>query len=361
MSELYFNSASPFTRWIVANALLREKFVVVDVGCQGGVHPQWDLLGEYADVHAFDAIREFTDDLARRDARPNRHYYAMALGNEDGHRKFFVKPDLAASSFIAKDNRARYLPKGQDIVADPQSELTPNEGLRPGAREVDISRLDTLFANGQLPKCDFIKLDCEGFEPEVLAGAGEFMRMSSVLAVTSEASFQPSHFGTGTHFDCISSLLLKHHLRVFDLVSLRLPRPTYLALRKERNRDWYSGSNARDKPPPFDLGQPIIFDFLFCRDLVAEQDDVENNNASAQQPSVDRILKMMIIFELHGLMDCAVDLASRFRESLMSRLDVDRAIDLLLEPPPHARNLPEIVDCLGTIAALRSALDEAKL
>jgi hypothetical protein len=66
---------------------------------------------------------------------------------------------------------------------------------------------------------------------------------------------------------------------------------------------------------------------------------------------------MMIIFELHGLMDCAVDLASRFRESLMSRLDVDQAIDLLLEPPPHARNLPEIVDCLGTIATLRSALD----
>ena len=58
---------------------------------------QWDLLEEYADVDAFDAIREFTDDLARRDARPNRHYYAMALGNEDGRRKFFVKPDLAAS------------------------------------------------------------------------------------------------------------------------------------------------------------------------------------------------------------------------------------------------------------------------
>jgi hypothetical protein len=45
MSELYFNSASPFTRWTVANALLREKFVVVDVGCQGGGHMQWDLLG----------------------------------------------------------------------------------------------------------------------------------------------------------------------------------------------------------------------------------------------------------------------------------------------------------------------------
>ena len=64
---------------------------------------QWDLLEEYADVDAFDAIREFTDDLARRDARPNRHSYAMALGNEDGRRKFFVKPDLAASSLAVNN------------------------------------------------------------------------------------------------------------------------------------------------------------------------------------------------------------------------------------------------------------------
>jgi hypothetical protein len=249
---------------------------------------------------------------------------------------------------------------GQDIIADPQSETTANKGLCPGAREVNISRLDTLFANGRLPKADFIKLDCEGFEPEALAGAATFVRESSVLAVVSETSFQPINSMSQTHFGCISSLLLNHRLRVFDLVSLRLPRPTYLALRKERNREWYSGSGPRDRPAPFDLGQPIIFDFLFCRDLVAEQ-DVQKNDDRSLRPSADRILKMMVIFELHGLMDCAVELASRYQETLMSRLDVDRATDLLLEPPPHARNLPEIVDCLGTIAALRCALEGAKL
>jgi hypothetical protein len=96
MSELYFNSASPFTRWTIECPVAR-KIVVVDVGCQGGVHVQWDLLGECADVHAFDAIRESADDLVRRDARPNRHYYAMALGNEDGRRKFFGPPPEAAA------------------------------------------------------------------------------------------------------------------------------------------------------------------------------------------------------------------------------------------------------------------------
>ena len=101
MSELYFNSASPFTRWTIECPVAR-KIVVVDVGCQGGVHVQWDLLGECADVHAFDAIRESADDLVRRDARPNRHYYAMALGNEDGRRKFFRRHPKSRTPFRAR-------------------------------------------------------------------------------------------------------------------------------------------------------------------------------------------------------------------------------------------------------------------
>src|SRR6185503_1485364 len=80
--ELYFNPESPFTRWVVQQGLLRERFVVVDVGCQGGVHVQWDLLGDLGEVHAFDAIKEAVEDLARRETRPNRHYYNIALGNE---------------------------------------------------------------------------------------------------------------------------------------------------------------------------------------------------------------------------------------------------------------------------------------
>ena len=41
---------------------------------------------------------------------------------------------------------------------------------------------------------------------------------------------------------------------------------------------------------------------------------------------------MMIIYELHGLNDIAVDTAARFRAELSPRLDVDRAIQLLADP-----------------------------
>ena len=216
--------------------------------------------------------------------------------------------------------------------------------------------MDTLFAEGTLPRADVIKLDCEGFEPEILAGAREFMRASKVLAVTAETNFLPSKAGARTQFDDLHASLLEQGLRVFDLVSERLPRPEYLRLRQERHRTWPVPSDPRVRPPPFAMGQLVVFDFLFCRDLVAQQERgpiVER----VDNASIDRILKMMIVFEMHGLMDCAVELASTFRERLMTRLDVDRAIDLLLGPPPHARNLPEIVACLATIAQLRAALE----
>jgi hypothetical protein len=175
------------------------------------------------------------------------------------------------------------------------------------------------------------------------------------LAVTAETNFLPSKAGARTQFDDLHASLLEQGLRVFDLVSERLPRPEYLRLRQERDRTWPVPSDPRVRPPPFAMGQFVVFDFLFCRDLVAERSEAQSSNEEIA--SIDRILKMMIVFEMHGLMDCAVELASTFRERLMTRLDVDRAIDLLLGPPPHARNLPEIVACLATIAQLRAALE----
>src|SRR5262245_41288065 len=158
--ELYFNSDSAFTRWVVRERHLHERLVVIDVGCQGGVHVQWDLLGDLAEVHAFDAIKEAVDELARREVRPHRRYYNIALGNEDGQRKFFMKPNVFSSSFIAQDNRARFVVYGPDIVSDPNLEPVDTEGPNgPGARITTIRRLDTLFAQGALPPADFIKLD----------------------------------------------------------------------------------------------------------------------------------------------------------------------------------------------------------
>ena len=91
--------------------------------------------------------------------------------------------------------------------------------------------------------------------------------------------------------------------------------------------------------PPADEGEP----------------SAEQGEPSAEQgePSADQLIKAMINFELHGLMDCAYDLAVHFRERLRERLDADKAADLLLARAPHARNTADVVNCLRMIAQLR--------
>jgi hypothetical protein len=54
------------------------------------------------------------------------------------------------------------------------------------------------------------------------------------------------------------------------------------------------------------------------------------------------VIKSMINFELHGLMDCAVELAVTFRELLAPHFDVAKAIELLLAPAPSPRNTADV-------------------
>ena len=87
-------------------------------------------------------------------------------------------------------------------------------------------------------------------------------------------------------------------------------------------------------------GRPTTFDFVFCRDLIAERDWPQcyiNKPLPYHLPSVDTLIKAMINFELHGLMDCAFEIGVQFRDHLEHRLDVSHALELLLGPAPNPR------------------------
>ena len=91
--DLALNEQADFTRWVVSEGLLREPFVLVDVGVQGGENQRWQPLGDYLVVHGFDPIEEVVHELTERNHhRPNCHYHCMALGNVDGKQAFYFNP-----------------------------------------------------------------------------------------------------------------------------------------------------------------------------------------------------------------------------------------------------------------------------
>jgi FkbM family methyltransferase len=340
--DLYHHAAPPFTRWIVESGFLAEPFVVIDGGVQGGEHPRWDFLGDQVRVHGFDAIAEAIDRLNETGKKPYRTYQTLALGNEDGEREFNVPANTYAATFYS----FRPMAGGR------------NGDGAPGVRMVPIRRLDTLFAAGQIPPADHIKLDCEGFEPEILRGARDYMAASNILCVAAETDFLawPAHRCNA--FGEINELMARQRLRLFDLNFYRRPRSTYVAARQKHP---WTPPDPKHGVPPVDVGQPRTFEVLFCRDFVAETTSprhVPIPSDATPAPSTDKVIKAMINFELHGLMDCAVELAEHFRERLAERFDVDHAIILLARQPPHTRNIPEVVECLRMVAALRARVSE---
>ena len=328
--DLYHHTNPLFTKWIVDQRMLEETFTVIDVGCQGGPHPRWKVLGEFVEFHGFDPVNEVIDSLqAEYRHVTTYHFYSMALGNEDGQRQFYVKSDSFSSSLYAPPDVAQ--------LADLEG-----ANVRRGERTVEIRKLDTLGSNSRIPLADYIKIDCEGFESEVLLGAHDYLAASAPLCVTTETRIGTSPTHLCTHFSSLNDLLIPHGLRVFDLSYVRCPHPDYMAALSSAKHGAHHLQTLRV------VGRPTTFDFVFCRDLVAERDWPQsyiNKPLPYDLPTVDKLIKPMINFKLHGLMDCAFEIGVQFREHLEERLDV-WALNLLLGPAPKpTREFPRL--CRG--------------
>jgi FkbM family methyltransferase len=306
--DLAYNPTPRFTEWLVQKRLLGTPLIVVDVGVQGGIGPRWEHFGDSIEVHGFDALEEAIAPLnALR--RPNHRYYAMALGDENGERELFVAPEPTATSFY-RHAASRY---------DVDERVTRSAGTR----QVPIRRLDTLVAEGAFVRADFIKIDCEGFEPEILKGAQALLR-EGVLAIEIETNFNTSPVLPQSHFGAVCEQIVPHGLTLFDLAFDRIARAGFV----ERAQSLGIAQTAT-------VARPATVNALFYRDRPAR--------------SVDELMKRVAILEIYGMADTAYDVLMAGAGLLPEDIALQPAADLLIKiaetpappaPPPPARPPP---------------------
>jgi FkbM family methyltransferase len=330
--DLTFNATAHFTRWIIDRGALHEPFVVVDIGVQGGENPRWHLLGDHLIVHGFDAIEEVVEVLRHQNAgNPKRQYHFIAAGDVDEERTFYFNSVDPFSSSMFQPGDDRYSADGTRSRQN---------------RTVKMRRLDTLLAESAIPQADFLKIDVEGFEKFVLLGAETLIE--SVLGMECESGFGVSPTYPDSHLGTLQRLLLKHHLLIFDLNFNRIPRASF-----------QEALARKGLPPVLDqrsVGKPATLNVLFCRDLIDDADHAENYATPSPPLSIDRIIKMMIIYELHGLNDIALDTLVRYRDRLCDRIDVDQAIDLLADPSCRSGSVTS--DLESRLKAAEAAVDQ---
>jgi hypothetical protein len=348
--------ASPFARY-VADRLKDEQFKLVDVGCAGGVAPGWRQFGDRLAAIGFDANLEEIEKLRAREPNPNLRYVPGFLALPQGHplrqhlgrrytdqaywhlwvdrrlsydRTYDVR--WAKSHGVPPDSIDDYFHKKvltQDWNPFPLSgfdldyerafqtvEATDEqaaEALREGPPDREIY-LPAYLKGAGFEDADFLKIDVDGPDFDVLRSANSLLERPGLLGVAVEVCFYGSHDANDNSFHNMDRLMRQ---KGFDLFGLSVRKYASAAL---PIRYW-------DVHPSMTVeGRPVQGDAIYIRDFSSRA-----RRAEAAAVSDEKLAKAAALFSLFTLQDQAAELLIVHRDRLSRLLDVEQALDLLAQ------------------------------
>lgn len=167
--------------------------VLYDVGARWGPSPPYDRLSAVPGFVGvgFEADPEEADRL--RAAKLFHHVCTAALGARPEERTLYVAKDPGSSSI--------FQPNPAEIARH-----TTWKGFET-AREVKVmvEPLDDVIARHRLPPPDYLKIDCEGAEGEILDGAPHAIQ--AMCGVTFEARLRDFYHGGATLSQLLEKML----------------------------------------------------------------------------------------------------------------------------------------------------------
>lgn len=177
--------------------------VVADVGARYGVHPSWAGFDGDVLYFAFEPDQLEADRLRKRATRAGYEVVETALGNKHEERNLYITRHRGYCSFREPDLESFWF-----------KYYRPGEGEVEAVQRVKTVTLDHFVASRQV-RVDFLKIDTEGSELEVLEGA-EQQLSASILGLRTEACFQ-SCYKEQPLFPEIHNYLLKHRFFLLNL------------------------------------------------------------------------------------------------------------------------------------------------
>ena len=172
-----------------------------------------------------------------------------------------------------------------------------------------------IVAEGQLATVDFLKVDVDGPDLEVLESAREVLGERQVLGVGLEVNWFGSANPTEHTFHNTDLFLREQGYALFGIT--------------------FRNYSRTDLPAPFAhefyaqtrFGQPYQGDAIYVRDLAA----TENLDLADSYPA-EKLVKLACVYELIGLPDCAAEVLNCFRTRLAAFGDVEELLDALTPP-----------------------------
>lgn len=252
--------------------LKNEPFFLYDVGVGGGIGDYWFNFGDNLRAIGFDADFTEIDNLNKNKKTDLVQYHQLAI--RDVKSQYF---DLY-SRFSSTE--ARNIKNG--IYSN---------------NDVPTISIDEYSKKNNIKNVDFIKIDTDGYDLEVIKSSINTLK-NNTLGLLVECQFHGSSLDKDNTFANISQTLSGYGYTLFDIDTWRYSRSS-LPTKFSYN---FFGQN--------EIGQVVFADALFLKDYSREKYSNEWGELS-----LCKQLKLVTLFELFGLPDCAAELLLKIKSN----------------------------------------------
>ena len=299
---------------VAGDALADDPFVLIDVGCGLGIDPAWRFFRDKLRGHGFDPQVAEVERLEAAE-KGGMQYHAAFIGLPDDH-PLVVRRNArrAEDSYFDVFGRTSASAAQQRAAAIGDSSFyETNDWVSADLAHEKLGLAEALRREG-VEQVDFVKIDTDGSDRDVVLSFEEMIETSGVLGFMIETPLTGSDDVSANTFHTIDPLLKRHG---FLVGTIEVNRYSRAALPAQFKYAILAQTNS---------GQPIWTDAVYFRDVV------HPDWRRFGELSPTKLLKLACLYELFELPDCAAELLLAHRDDLADLVDVDAMLDLLTPP-----------------------------
>ena len=313
MNSPRMKSDPKLTKYLVAKGVLQSSPLwLVDVGLSGGINDYWKTFEPCLRAVGFDPLVKEVERLNALHPSGSHAHYPYYVGYKR-YQELLPRVGLSTQQSVYGRMSATRARK----ITQCDYARTYYDQTGEGLVATDLIELDEFFLRTHPSDVDFIKIDTDGSDYQVLLGARELLDKCPVLGVAVECQFHGPVHEAANIFSNIDRLLRQLGFTLFDIEVYRysraaLPKPFVYRL-----------------PAQTTAGQALWADALYFRD--AGEQEYEDTWSVALTEG--KILKLACLLEVFGLEDCTAEILVKYRDRLATIVDVGACLDLITPAP----------------------------
>lgn len=298
------NDSPQLTRLLARRgSFLQDPVFVVDVGASGGIDSYWYEFKDQLIAVGFDPLSAEVERLNAQ-AMPGVTYVGAWVTSSSPRQT----EDLPNTQFFSRTSAVR----AAEVASLDYTREYFNAGVGVEFAKERIV-LDEYFANNDRMNIDFVKVDTDGHDYEVILGCDQILGSGRVLGLAVEAQFQGPTSQDANVFSNIDPLLRSQGFSLFDVEVYRYSRAALPA------------SFLFDIPAQTATGQISWGEAIYFRDL----GDPSYEEMWRFEPTTVDVLKLACLFEIFGVPDCSAELILKYGQRIGSEDERTELLDIL--------------------------------